>query len=48
MNADEDWGHIKLAPGESKDYTKSIHREADFDEIKVRLNDLSILKMPEQ
>ena len=44
----EEWGHIKLAPGESKVYSNSLSDDLTFDEIKISLNDLNILKMPEK
>lgn len=49
VEVEEDWGRIKLAPGEEKIFSKSIFDKGTwFDTIKITVNDITILKMPQK
>jgi hypothetical protein len=44
VGVQEEWGQIKLAPGESKAYSTSIHNGSlIFDIVKINMDDISIL-----
>lgn len=47
VEIEEDWGRMKLAPGEEKLFSKPLFDKGPwFDTIKTTVNDITILKMP--
>ena len=41
----DEWGQIKLAPGETKPFSHNINNELVFDTVKITVNDISIMKV---
>lgn len=48
IDTEEEWGQVKLAPNESKAYSKSLRGDQKFDTIKITLDSISIIEMPEK
>jgi len=46
VDVKDEWGNIKLAPGESKSYSYNVYnRELAFDSVKITVNDISIMEV---
>ena len=39
----DEWGQIKLAPGETKPFSHNINNDLVFDTVKITVNDISIM-----